>query len=224
MWSHNGSHHEWETGREKPEDLQDSRSFQQEKPSQHGSTKLLAGQETSFYHQMTVTHPFLSGIVLRPPGTLKMSGHCGEMGLVGQGQLESDLLKLVWSPTGQEEVLHPGKAEESRFLSAGITRIGLLVIGLRFSSGMDPVSSWCPLQPAHWLGGSLEKLQTRLSAPTVEHGGGSGTIWGSFSLGRTGTVQLCETTKTRQKTRHKMTKETKLRKWDPTWQKQGTKW
>ena len=54
--------------------------YTKKKQAQHGSTKLLAGQETSFYppDDRHSSVP-VSGIVVRPPGTLKMSGHCGEM-------------------------------------------------------------------------------------------------------------------------------------------------
>lgn len=118
-------------------------------------------------HEMTVHSSVpVSGIVVRPPGTLKMSGHCREMWLVRQGQFETDLLKLVWSHTehARSPLSMKGRGRPGYSLLE-TTRIGLLMIGLRFSSVMNPILNWCPLQPTYWLGGSLEKLTTQTVLP-----------------------------------------------------------
>lgn len=177
MWSHKGSHlgtagnwHEWETGSEKTEDLQDSRSLQQKKNKLNMALPncyLAVAGNVFLPHEMTVHSSVpVSGIVVRPPGTLKMSGHCREMWLVRQGQFETDLLKLVWSHT--EHARSPSSMKgrgRPGYSLLETTRIGLLMIGLRFSSVMNPILNWCPLQPTYWLGGSLEKLTTQTVLP-----------------------------------------------------------
>ena len=154
MWSHKGSHlgtagnwHEWETGSEKNwrSPRQPFITTKKNKLNMALPNCYLAVAGNVFLpHEMTVHSSVpVSGIVVRPPGTLKMSGHCGEMWLVQQGQFKTDLLKLVWSPTGQEEGLHQGEAEEGPVTLCWISRIGLLMIGLSFSSLMNHILSWC---------------------------------------------------------------------------------
>lgn len=109
-------------------------------------------------HERTVHSSFpVWGIIVRPPRTLKMSGHFWQMWLVQQGQFEIDFLKLVWSQTRHGRILSSAKASYS---FPRVIRISLLMTGLRFPSVINPNLSWFSLQKK----GSEEtwrSLQTR---------------------------------------------------------------